>query len=109
MLSLQVVPRSGIDAYRLLREKIAHGAQTWFWKNKKKTRLTHKRNPRGYIELARAGGLLVAEIHPDTEDNTFFFAEKFIGRLVAWFRVDLEAINIQFRETATKPKRRRKR
>lgn len=109
MLSLQVIPRSGVDAYRMLREKIAHGAHTWFWKNKKKTRLTHKRNPRGYIEIGRADGVLVAEIHPDADENTYFYAEKFIGRLVAWFRPDMAAINIQFREPVSKPKRKRSR
>jgi hypothetical protein len=102
-----VVPKSEINAYRLLRDKIAHGAHTWFWKNKKKTRLTHKRNPRGYIEIADADGVLVAEVHSDTEDNTYFFVEKFIGRLVAWFQPEMAAINIQFREVSAQPSRRK--
>jgi hypothetical protein len=105
MLTVQIVPRAGADAYRLLRDKVAHGARTWSWKNKAKTRLTHKQNPGGYIEVGNADGVLVAEIHPASEDDTYFFAEKFIGRLVAWFRLDLVAINIQFRDAAVSPRR----
>jgi hypothetical protein len=99
MLSLQVVPRAGVDAYRLLRDKVAHGAQTWSWKNKAKTRLIHKRNGAGYIEVGNADGVVVAEIHATHETDTYFFAEKFIGRLVAWFLPDLAAINVQFHDT----------
>ena len=99
MLTLQVVPRSGVDAYRLLRDKVAHGAHTWSWKNKAKTRLIHKRNGAGYIEVGNADGVVVAEIHATHETDTYFFAEKFIGRLVAWFLPDLAAINVQFHDT----------
>lgn len=99
MLSLQVIPRAGVDAYRLLRDKVAHGAHTWSWKNKAKTRLIHKRNAAGYIEVGSADGVVVAEIHATHETDTYFFAEKFIGRLVAWFLPDLAAINVQFRAT----------
>jgi len=97
MLSLQVIPQSRLDAYRLIRDKVTHEVRTWSWKNKAKTRLIHKQNTRGYIEVGSADGVLVAEIHPDDEDDAYFFAEKFIGRLVAWFQFDLVAINIQFR------------
>jgi hypothetical protein len=97
MVSLQIVPRGGVDAYRLLRHKVTHEAKTWSWKNKAKTRLIHKQNPNGYIEVGSADGVVVAEIHPGDDDDTYFFAEKFIGRLVAWFRPDLAAINLQFR------------
>ena len=109
MLSLQIVPREGIDAYRLLRDKVTHEARTWSWKNKAKTRLIHKQNESGYIEVGSADGVLVAEIHPANDNETYFFAEKFIGRLVAWFRPDLAAINIQFREAAVDQSRHKKR
>lgn len=99
MLSLQVIPRAGVDAYRLLRDKVTHEARTWSWKNKGKTRLVHKQNAAGYIEVGRADGVVVAEIHAANEADTYFFAEKFIGRLVAWFLPDLTAINMQFRAT----------
>jgi hypothetical protein len=99
MLSLQVIPRAGVDAYRLLRDKVTHEARTWSWKNKGKTRLVHKQNGAGYIEVGGADGVVVAEIHAANETDTYFFAEKFIGRLVAWFLQDLAAINIQFRNT----------
>jgi len=99
MLSLQIIPRETVDAYRLLRDKVTHEAKTWSWKNKAKTRLIHKQNPNGYIEVGSADGIVVAEIHPADENDAYFFAEKFIGRLVAWFRSDLTAINIQFRDT----------
>lgn len=98
MLSLQIVPRAGIDAYRVLRDKVTHEARTWSWKNKGKTRLIHQRNRSGYIEIGSADGVVVAEIHAPDQNDTYFFAEKFIGRLVAWFQPDLLAINIQFRD-----------
>jgi hypothetical protein len=97
MLSLQVIPRAGVDAYRLLRDKVTHEARTWSWKNKRKTRLVHKQNAAGYIDVGSADGVVVAEIHAANETDTYFFAEKFIGRLVAWFLPDLAAINLQFR------------
>lgn len=110
MLSLQVVPRTGVDAYRLLRAKVIHGAHTWTWKNKAKTRLTRNSNPkRGYIEVGKADGVVVAEIHPARAEDTWFFVEKFIGRLVAWFPSEITAINLQFRDAPLKaPRRRRK-
>ncbi len=83
----------GVDAYRLLRDKVTHEARTWSWKNKAKTRLIHKQNARGYIEVGSADGVVVAEIRPADDGDTYFFAEKFIGRLVAWFGADLAAIN----------------
>jgi hypothetical protein len=97
MVSLQIVPRKGIDAYGLLRDKVSHEAKTWSWKNKAKTRLVHKLNSKGYIEVGSADGVVIAEIHPGDDHDTYFFAEKFIGRVVAWFRPDLAAINVQFR------------
>ena len=56
------------------------------------------------IEIYRSGsgdGVLVAEIHPTSDNDTYFFAENFIWRLVVWFRSDLAAINIQFRDAVT--------
>jgi len=103
MLSLQIVPRSGIDAYRLLREKVTHEARTWAWANKAKTRLTRKDEPKlGYIEVGSADGVVVAEIHPAREDSTWVFAEKLVGRVVAWFPSEIAAINIQFHDSGWK-------
>lgn len=108
MLTMQVVPQSGIDAYRLLRNKVTREARTWYWKNKGKTRLMHKNRRTGYIEVGRADGILVAEIRAATVNDDYFFAEKLIGRLVAWFETDLAAINIQFRDAVVKRKRSKK-
>jgi len=108
MLALQVVPRSGIDAYQLLRKKVIHEARTWYWKNKRKTRLMHSNKRAGYVEVGSADGILVAEIHAATVNEVYFFAEKFIGRLVAWFESDLAAINIQFRDAVVPRRGRRK-
>lgn len=41
MIMIQVVPRAGENAYKLLRHKVIHEATTWAWGNKKKTRLRH--------------------------------------------------------------------
>ena len=111
MLRLQIVPRSGLDAYRLLRDKVTHDAQTWAWKNKAKTRLTRSSEPRrGYIEVGSADGIVVAEIRPTRQTDDWYFAEKFIGRLIAWFPSDIVAINLQFHDQleAPSPKKRRR-
>jgi hypothetical protein len=97
MLTIQIVPCAGNDAYKLLRDKVTHEAQTWSWANKAKTRLEHV-NSGGYIEVGSADGILVAQIHPRNEEDQFFLAEKFVGRLIAWFANDLVAINIQLSE-----------
>jgi hypothetical protein len=106
MISLQIVPRHGVDAYRLLRDKVTHEARTWAWKNRKRTRLTHKSDPkRGHIDVARADGVVVAEIRPVRPDDDWFFVEKFIGRIVAWFSSDIAAINVQFHDATSPPSR----
>ena len=109
MLVLQVVPAPGRDAYRLLRARI-RDASTWEWGNKAKTRLRHvQRRKGGYIGLASANGVLVAQVRPKTPSDLFYLAEKFTGRLVAWFEQDLLAINIQFVPEPPAPKRKRRR
>lgn len=109
MLVLQVVPAPGRDAFRLLRGRI-RGASTWNWSNKAKTRIKHVQRPKGgYISIANADGVLVAHVLPKTPADLFYLAEKFTGRLVAWFESDLVAINIQFVADPPKPKRRRAR
>lgn len=102
---LQIVPRAGIDAYKLLRDKVTHEARTWDWKNKAKTRLQHK-NSKGYIEVGSADGVVVAVIVPSQEADLYFLAEKFVGRLIAWFSEDMAAINLQFVAEAIGKKRR---
>lgn len=109
MLVLQAVPAPGRDAYRLLRARIRE-ASTWEWGNKARTRLRHVQRPKGgHISIANANGVLVAHIHPKTPTDLFYLAEKFTGRLVAWFEADLLAINIQFVAEPAPPKRKRRR
>ena len=109
MLVLQAVPAPGRDAYRLLRARI-RDASTWAWSNKARTRLKHVQRPKGgHIAISNAGGVLVAHVCPKTSSDLFYLAEKFTGRLAAWFEADLVAINIQFVPDPPKPKRRRKR
>src|SRR5689334_23178140 len=85
MVVLQVVPIQGRDAFRLLRARI-RGASTWVWSNKAKTRLKHVQRPKGgHITITNADGVLVARVEPKTTGDLFYLAEKFIGRLVAWF------------------------
>ena len=108
MLVLQAVPAPGRDAFRLLRARI-RGASTWNWSNKAKTRLKHVQRPKGgHIAIANAGGVLVAHVLPKTPADLFYLAEKFTGRLVAWFEPDLVAINIQFLADPPKPRKRRR-
>ena len=109
MLIVQVVPRAGQDAYKLLRSKVIHEAKTWDWANKKKTRLTHKLKDRGHVEVASAKGVLVARIMSKNPADAFFLVEKFVGRLVAWFENELAAINVQFLQDEAPRKRRRRR
>jgi hypothetical protein len=105
MIVVQVVPNGEMDIYRLLRHKVIHEAATWYWHNKKKTRLKHVRGE-GYIEVGSADGVLVARVYPSAPSDLFYLAEKFMGRLVAWFEEHMAAINIQF---VPDPKKRRKR
>ncbi len=109
MIVLQVVPAPGRDAFRLLRARIRE-ASTWNWGNKARTRLKHIQRPKGgHIQIANANGVLVAHVRPKTPSDLFYLAEKFTGRLVAWFEQDLVAINIQFVADPPKPRRRRSR
>jgi hypothetical protein len=107
MLVLQIVPSGDQDAYKLLRAKILHEASTWSFANKAKSRLKHVQRPKGgYVEVDSADGVLVAQIHAKTPSDQFYLAEKFIGRMVAWFESELLAVNIQFRGTNGKAPRR---
>jgi hypothetical protein len=109
VLALQAVPAPGKDIFKLLRARIRR-ANTWEWGNKARTRLRHvQRRNGGHIRIANAGGVLVAQVHPKSPDDLFYLAEKFTGRLVAWFAADLTAINVQFvAEPAPVRKRRRR-
>lgn len=108
MLVLQAVPATGRDAYKLLRARIRE-ATTWEWSNKAKTRLRHaQRRTGGHIALSNANGVLVAHVMPKTASDLFYLAEKFTGRLVAWFEADLLAINIQFVPEPPAPKRKKR-
>jgi hypothetical protein len=98
VLTIQVVPRSGTDAYRLLRDKVTHEARTWAWANRAKTRLPHNQIKLGYIEVSGAEGVLVAHVHPH-EDSDLLAAEqqgKPAGILIGfaseddWFEYRLE-------------------
>jgi hypothetical protein len=106
MIQIQVVPREGVDAFKLLRSKVLHEAATWYWANKAKTRLRHIQSE-GHIEVSNAGGVVAARVHPKEPRDVFYLAEKFMGRLVAWFQSELAAINVQFVEEPAAPPRRR--
>ena len=109
MLVLQAVPIHDVDIYKLLRARIRE-ASTWKWGNKARTRLKHVQVPRGgYIHIEGAAGVLVARVHPKEPRDLFYLAEKFAGRLIAWFEKDLLSINIQFVPEPEKPKRKRRR
>lgn len=108
MLVLQAVPIRDANAFKLLRSRIRE-ASTWHWSNKRRTRLKHVQRPDGgHIEISDAGGVLVAHIHPKTPNDLFYLAEKFTGRLIAWFERDIVAINIQFMPDPLKPARKRR-
>jgi hypothetical protein len=107
MIQIQVAPREGADAYQLLRSKVLHEAATWYWANKAKTRLKHLQSE-GHLQVAQAGGVIVARVVPKAPRDLFYLAEKFMGRLVAWFEHDLAAINVQFSAVPPEPKRRRR-
>lgn len=106
MIQIQVVPKGGVDAYKMLRSKVIHEAATWDWANKKKTRLKHIQSS-GHIDVANAGGVVVARVVPKEPRDLFYLGEKFIGRMIAWFENDLATINVQFLEPAAPPRRRR--
>jgi hypothetical protein len=60
--------------------------------NKRTTRLRHVQSE-GHIDVANAGGVIVARVSARTSRDLFYHAEKFMGRLVAWFEDELTAIN----------------
>jgi hypothetical protein len=105
MIVIQVIPKSGVNAYRLLRSKVLHEAATWYFSNKAKTRLRHIQSS-GHIDIANAGGVISAQVHPKDKRDHFYLAEKLMGRLVAWFEDDLVAINVQFIEEEKKKRKR---
>lgn len=108
MLVLQVTPVHGVNAYKMLRARIREAA-TWNWANKARTRLKHVQRPKGgHIQIADAGGVLVAHIHPATPRDQFYLTEKFMGRLIAWFENDLQAITVQFVTEPAKPARKKR-
>ncbi len=110
MLVLEAVPVHDVDVFKLLRARIRE-ASTWNWGNKARTRLKHVQRPKGgHIEIRNAGGVLVAHVHPKSPADLFYLAEKFTGRLIAWFGSDLLSINIQLvPEPVPMPRRRRAR
>lgn len=95
MILVQVIPNGKTDAYKLLKDKVSHEANTWLWANKAKTRLEHV-NANGYIEVDSADGVVVARVYPKDKRSKDILIEKYIGRMVAWFQDELVAINIQF-------------
>jgi len=110
MIQIQVVPREGVDAFKLLRSKVLHEAATWYWANKKKTRLKHLQSD-GHIDISHGGGVVMARIVPKAPRDLFYLGEKFIGRMVAWFEDELSAINVQLLDTSPpvrRPRRRKK-
>ena len=108
MIQIQVVPREGVDAYALLRAKVLHAAATWRWSNRAKTRLRHIQSE-GHLEVSHAGGVVVARVVPKSARDHFYLAEKFAGRLVAWFENDLAAVNVQFMGDTQRPRRKKRR
>ena len=96
MIIIQAVPKTGLDAYKLLRDKVTHEAETFYWGNKAKTKLCHVAVKKGYIEIGGVDGVLVGHVHPVADTDPFKLTEKFIGRFVAWFKDDIVSINIQF-------------
>ncbi|HEX9730084.1 MAG TPA: hypothetical protein VGA37_16430 [Gemmatimonadales bacterium] len=106
MMLIQVVPKAGRNAYRLLRAKVLHDAATWYWSDKKKTRLRHLQSD-GHIDVGNADGVVVARVFPKAPRDLFYLGEKFIGRVVAWFEDEIAAINVQFVDDPPTRKRRR--
>lgn len=95
MILIQVIPNGKTDAYKLLKDKVTHEAETWSWDNKPKTKLVHA-NIDGHIEIDSADGVIVARVFPKTKKYEYYLTEKFMGRLIAWFSSELIAINVQF-------------
>jgi hypothetical protein len=79
MISIQVVPSQGVDAYKLLRDKVTHEAATWYWANKAKSRLRHNNVKKGYIEVASAEGILVAQSIPKSRKTSSICRRSLLG------------------------------
>ncbi|HEX9727710.1 MAG TPA: hypothetical protein VGA37_04340 [Gemmatimonadales bacterium] len=97
MIVIQATPREGSDAFKLLRSKVIHEAATWYWSDKKHTKLRHVQS-KGHIDVAHAKGVLVARVVPKEPKDLFYLAEKFVGRLIAWFEDEVATITVQLLE-----------
>jgi hypothetical protein len=107
MIQIQVIPKEGVDAWALLRAKVLHDATTWRWSDRAKKRLRHIQS-NGHLEVSHAGGVVIARVVPKDRRDLFYLAEKFTGRLVAWFEGDLAEINVQLHAEPQPRKRKRR-
>jgi len=94
MLKIEIVPKSGWDAYELLKDRIAQRALTWVWKDQEQTVLQHIRKPGGHISLTRLENRLVARVVSASREDRMFLAERFVGRLLAWLSGELRSIHL---------------
>jgi len=92
MIEIEIHPKAGVNAYKLLRSKI-HEAATWKWGNRAKTRLRHVQSE-GWVDVKRVGRVVVARVVPKAKRDTFYLTEKLTGRLVAWFGNEVASIHV---------------
>lgn len=92
MIEIEIIPREGVNAYKLLRSKV-HTAATWRWGNRAKTRLRHIQSE-GWIDVKREGSTVIAKVVPKARRDVFYLAEKLTGRLVAWFPNELASVRV---------------
>jgi hypothetical protein len=81
MLRVQVIPREGHDAQKLLRDKVHKEAQTFFWADSAKTKLKHTNYKQLTMWVAGADGVVIGHLPQSAQSE--FFLEKFVGRLTA--------------------------
>jgi hypothetical protein len=104
MLRIQIIPRGDENIYHILRQKIDNEARTFVWADNKKSRLRHVMLAHaGRLRIRDANGVLIAETYKGDQ-----IVGAFIGRLAAWFPVEIAAINIQLFLNDTVRKKRRK-
>jgi hypothetical protein len=110
VIEIEIIPREGVNAYKLLRSKV-HTAATWRWGNRAKTRLRHVQSE-GWIDVKREGSTVIAKVVPKARRDVFYLAEKLTGRLVAWFPNELASVRVHLgarkADTAARKSPRRK-
>jgi hypothetical protein len=109
MIRMQIVGRSGVKLYSLLKRAIRSKELRTFSLERKGARVVHVRSP-GFMTWADAQGVVACEIKsPHDEGKEWQLLTNVVGRLADRYPAVVESINIQLTAPAQEPKRKGRR